>query len=881
MNQHNGLRIRKFNPGTFQSDHEVVNQFVIRHYELETVLNILRGNIDSPSCQHSLIVAPRGRGKTMLLARTAAELRINDEFSNLLLPVQFMEESQEVFNMADFWLETLLHLSRECERTSRVLARELRERHTILGKQWRDPLLEDRAQVAVLEAADWLNRRLVLMIENLQSLFENVEKGFGWKLRKVLQNEPQIVVVGSATVYFEGLSDARQPFFEFFRRIDLHPLKTEECRDLWAVVSGDNVGTSEMRPIEILTGGSPRLLVIVAGFARHRSMRRLMEELVLLVDEHTEYFRGQLEALGKTERRVYLAVLDLWQYSTPSEISIRARMDIRVVSTMLGRLVKRGAIVVDGSGRKRSYAAAERLFCIYYKLRRNRDKASVVYSLLRFMAAFYNKSEQAEVFTAMLREAADSREIRVGLERAAAENPAIAEVCGAMNSPDIAYRRNDTIAIEEQRLMEELMRAYRKGEYENVVSMVDQLIMSQNPDRQSVGEWGMLQALVAKAIAQHCLGRLEAAVSTNEDIVERFGSADSPELQVLVAQALTNKGRVLEAQGKMDLALSAYDEVVKRIGAVRIPYRDEVLAQALTRKGIVLHSQGQVESAVATYKEIVELFDTAESPELQGFVAQALMWNAEVLSAKDKLEPALEFVDEIIERFGSTAIPRAMGVVAFAHMYRGRAARNAEEFASAVMNCDKGFKIIDALERTEETNMVTENLQRLRGELLFIKAHALNNQGKRELAVASLDEVVKRFCSSESAEFQQIHITALGLKTELQAEAGRFEEALDTFRLLYAKYEPDNERMTREVATILIKLTSNGVGTGALLEVITSNEASRDALFPFVVALRQEAGEEVRAPYEVLEVASDVRKEINKLRLSETPEPMATDHLSN
>ena len=69
-----GKSIRKFNPGTLQSDDEIRAQFVVRQHELDIVLEVLRGNIESPSCQHVLIVAPRGRGKTMLLARVAAEL---------------------------------------------------------------------------------------------------------------------------------------------------------------------------------------------------------------------------------------------------------------------------------------------------------------------------------------------------------------------------------------------------------------------------------------------------------------------------------------------------------------------------------------------------------------------------------------------------------------------------------------------------------------------------------------------------------------------------------------------------------------------------------------------------------------------------------------
>ena len=129
MNELRDRPIRKFNPGTFQSDAEVIEQFVVRKHELGIVLEVLGGNIDSPSCQHVLVVAPRGRGKTMLLARTAAELRTDAALSGRLFPVRFMEESQEIFNLADFWLETLFHLARESAAHDPELARELRERY--------------------------------------------------------------------------------------------------------------------------------------------------------------------------------------------------------------------------------------------------------------------------------------------------------------------------------------------------------------------------------------------------------------------------------------------------------------------------------------------------------------------------------------------------------------------------------------------------------------------------------------------------------------------------------------------------------------------------------------------------------------------------------
>ena len=98
MNKPLERTIRKFNPGTFQTDEEVIRQFVVRKREFGIAMEVLRENVGAPSCQHVLLVGPRGRGKTMLLARVVAEIRTDDVRSRRLLPVRFMEESH-VYSM--------------------------------------------------------------------------------------------------------------------------------------------------------------------------------------------------------------------------------------------------------------------------------------------------------------------------------------------------------------------------------------------------------------------------------------------------------------------------------------------------------------------------------------------------------------------------------------------------------------------------------------------------------------------------------------------------------------------------------------------------------------------------------------------------------------
>ena len=445
-------QIRKFNPGTLQSDEEVIRQFVVRKPKLGIVLEVLRGNIDSPSCQHVLLVAPRGRGKSMLLARVAAELRSNREFCERLLPVRFMEESQEIFDLTDFWLESLFYLAKASKMCDPELAQELQDVHADLTAEWRGQDLEERARATVLEAADRLGRKLVLMVENLQALCGNVDDDFGWKLRGALQSEPQIILLATATSRFKGLDDARVPYFEPFRIIRLEPWDTEECRRLWQMVSGDVVTRREIRPLEILTGGNPRLPVIIGDFARHRSLRQLMDELVRLIDDHTEYFRGHLEVFAKTERRVYLATIDLWQPSSTGEIAARARMDVRAVSTLLGRLVERGAVIVERRGRKRLYAAAERLYSIYYKLRRERDEAAVVRNLIHFMALFYNEVEMDEWSRALMSEAMQWPALCEGIRRATTESSHVGRVFAGEEWRSIEQVSDGTTALDYERV---------------------------------------------------------------------------------------------------------------------------------------------------------------------------------------------------------------------------------------------------------------------------------------------------------------------------------------------------------------------------------------------------------------------------------------------
>jgi len=108
-----------------------------------------------------------------------------------------------------------------------------------------------------------------------------------------------------------------------------------------------------------------------------------MESLLDLVDDHTDYFKSHLESLPPLERRVYLALARLWKPATTREIAEQARIDSNRASARLARLVRRGVVTVGGgTSRQRQYYLTERLYNMYYLLRRGGGSDRMVEALI-------------------------------------------------------------------------------------------------------------------------------------------------------------------------------------------------------------------------------------------------------------------------------------------------------------------------------------------------------------------------------------------------------------------------------------------------------------------------------------------------------------------
>ena len=719
---------RKYNPG-FLTDEELVASFCVRTTEFDLLVEALRECVGNSNA-HQLVIGPRGSGKTSLLLRVAAEIRGDPGLAAGFLPVVFAEESYEVATAGEFWLACLMHLAAQAPQ--RVDGVDLERTVAELREVRDDRALGERCLGALLDFADRVDRRLVLLAENLDMLFRDMrDADAGWRLRKVLQTEPRIVMVASAVSRFDEIDHPDHALYDLFRIRVLRRLDTAECAALWASVAGRPARAETIRSLEILTGGSPRLIAIVARFGAARSFRDLMADLLDLVDDHTEYFKSHLESLPAQERRVYLSLAMLWRPATAREVAADARMSTSACSAQLARLEERGVVqVAGGSARRKHYYLVERLYNIYYLLRRGRGAARLVEELVRFMESFYSPSELAELAV---------REFRT-------ESPSVDD---AIFSPSVSADHAMDPGAAANALRQSALAAL-------VASPVPASIRDASPASMGAGEGSThrtqaeahageaVRATPAELAAREACkrvdtlsrrNRLHEALEACEEVVRRFGASDSPAVLKFVARAFVGRGTLLYTLDRPQDALAVFDEAVERFRASEFPEVLPSVATAQFYRGVVLGELGRAEDAIAAYDGVVLAFGASDAPELLVLVAKSLVNKGSVLGEMNRRRSAVAVYDDVIRRF-SESPPPIVDSLALALANKGSALFALDRPEDALAACDEAIRRFGESTESEVMDSVMN--------ALTVKGSILAHLDRPEAALEVYDEVVRR-----------------------------------------------------------------------------------------------------------------------------------------
>ncbi|MGE5344205.1 MAG: tetratricopeptide repeat protein [Candidatus Omnitrophota bacterium] len=391
--------LMKYNPA-FLSSQELTESFVVRQVDLEFIIETIKENTRN-SNQHMLIIGPRGMGKTTLVLRAVESMATDPDLNAQWYPIVFSEESYEISTPAELWLKAVFHLGKQTKSENLV------ETHDRLKSERDEKRLYERALSCLMDFSDQQGKRLLLVIENIDMLFnDQISPDESWDIRHTLLNEPRIMVLGTATSRFDGIDNVGRAMFDLFKIHQLEPLDTQDSKILWVHITGEAVSENKIRPIHILTGGNPRLLTIISSFAVGTSFQELMKQLTYLIDEYTTYFKSNIEVFPALERKIFVILAGIWEPADAARVAHEARIDSNKASSILKRLEARGCVgVLKSEGRKKSYQVTERLYNIYHLMRLSGSQSDRVRAVVDFMINFYEDEALSKKMAEIIEEA--------------------------------------------------------------------------------------------------------------------------------------------------------------------------------------------------------------------------------------------------------------------------------------------------------------------------------------------------------------------------------------------------------------------------------------------------------------------------------------------
>ena len=401
-------RRRLYNPAHLTPE-ELKDSFIARHDILERMLEVLNVQERDSPCQHMLLVGPRGMGKTTLGLRFLHAVTESPCLAANWQPVPFHEESYCIGDLADFWLSALSHLA-----------------HATADPRWSrraDALLRDerdqRRQAAYARAAlsDFQRdsgKRPILFVENLDAVFEQFrDEREIHELRASLIERPDLLLIGSANAFFDGISGHDQPFYEFFRVFVLEGLTMEETRRMVAAFPNGPDDRREcpaslarehgrLETIRRLSGGNSRLMVLTCQILVEAPLGEAFEVLERLIDEQTPYFKARIEELPAQARRVFYGLAEGWTPMLAREVAGTAKLDSSHASAQLRLLAARGYVRdvrLPRESRIR-YEVVDRLCNIYVLLRFSRDGRERLGRLVAFLQDLFGREALRTMYLA-------------------------------------------------------------------------------------------------------------------------------------------------------------------------------------------------------------------------------------------------------------------------------------------------------------------------------------------------------------------------------------------------------------------------------------------------------------------------------------------------
>ena len=817
----------KYNPAEMPPD-ELAAMFVARHELLDHLVDMVRRQSDAGTVQHALLLGPRGIGKTTLLLMLQRAISADKELADRWMVVRYREEEFYVYTFRDLLALALENLCADAD---------VPEAGVALAKA--EAEADDRASLAVITSA--LKRiardrgkRILLLIDNFDQVLRTFPKAdeqdyFQRTFRKMLSTEAHLMVVGTSTLVFEEIAPYDQAFFNFFCPIQVENLSDEQIETLLltrakidhneAFRRGFDEHRPSVRAITYLTGGNPRLVLMLYEILSRREFLPVVQALRETVDNLTPMLKDVLESLPRQQSKILDAVMRLGIAASPSQIARRARLPLRTVTAQLTRLKETGMVRGEGEGKGRpaTYLVRDQMFRTWYQMRYLRPARRRVEMFVEFARMWFSLQERTDFLSDLRTDFTThtdsgrhhrTRELAVSMEYLAASfedddqrNEELAATAdarlalgdmheAAMILADVYAGDTDSQRRHEAAGYAALGRRLKeKGDVARAIEALRAAVERDGNSAEARVDLGYCYGVSGdhqKALREYTI------VSEREDITVALRS-----------EALNNRGVAKGELGDLEGEILDHSAVVGLAGA---PV--EEVAIALVGRGLTKGQLGDVEGGIADYGAVVAL---EGAPVAQ--VAEALNYRGVVKGKLGDAEGAITDCSMVVALEGASAAQ-----VATALRNRGVAKSKLGDVEGAITDCSTVVALEGA--PVAQVAMVLNNRGVAKGKLGDVEgamadynavlamedappeeaARASYNRGtvrEEELDVSGAVDDYTR-CAESRASAEAVY-RSVGRLVRLLARESRLPEAKSWMRRL-GELEPDGTPWQDRVA---------------------------------------------------------------------------------
>ena len=373
---------------------------VARRHLLDNAIESLRGSVGRKSKNHLLFIGPRGIGKTHLLSCIEDVVQSDEGLGASVVVVRFPEESNRTLSFADFLIGM-------CGILKDVLEDEplWSELFATVQTEEDDARVADTLVPAIREENRRRGRTLLVMLENLGEILGRQirDKNDIASLRKFLMSDNGCLLLATAPLHFDGITDIAQPFYDFFDIQILENLSFEETVEVirlnleWEertdVLETLDDMCPRLRALYRMTGGNPRLTMMLYELIAHESVASVQDQFHLMLDRISPFYQGRLNDLPPGQRALLECLASMRdQEKTPAAIAARMRMSQQETSSLLKRLSDAHYLRAVGhprDRRSRLYTIREGFFDIWLAMNLSRGARKCMPFLLDFFSLFY------------------------------------------------------------------------------------------------------------------------------------------------------------------------------------------------------------------------------------------------------------------------------------------------------------------------------------------------------------------------------------------------------------------------------------------------------------------------------------------------------------